>query len=367
MSQCLRYLYQLLIIISFFFVSLIAYADHPIDNTPIENEFLELSLEELANVELYLPTLISAHIHAKGEWMLGVHEMFMHMSGLRDGTSNVTPSAVLSPTQFNFMAAPREMDMSMTMFHLMYGVTDKLTAMVMLPYLYKQMDILLRNSTRFTTRARGIGDTTLHANYLFYTKDHHSLYTGFGVSLPTGAINKTDFSPMMMMNALLPYPMQLGTGTVNLHPVITYIWSNTATKNNFGVNANAVFHVGRNYRGYRFGDEQTVLAWFSHGWNDSFSTEVTLNGYHRGNIHGSDSGLNPMASPTANPKMQEKTVASLSVSAELYAPQGKLKGNRLTASIGKPFYEEFTGPQLRTKWFFELAWKYTFLGTSLNS
>ena len=40
------------------------------------------------------------------------------------------------------MVAPTSMDMEMHMFNVMYGITDEITAMVMVPYISKSMDHL---------------------------------------------------------------------------------------------------------------------------------------------------------------------------------------------------------------------------------
>jgi hypothetical protein len=76
------------------------------------------------------------HTHDAGEWMLSYRYSRMEMGGNQDGTSDVSTEEVLN--QFN--VAPLDMTMEMHMFGAMYGLTDDLTLMGMLPYVEKTMD-----------------------------------------------------------------------------------------------------------------------------------------------------------------------------------------------------------------------------------
>ena len=80
-------------------------------------------------------------------------------------------------------------------------------------------------TTTFTTRSEGIGDTTLSGIYDLYNNDNRHILVGLGLSLPTGSINETDRLPGMggPADRMLPASMQLGSGTFDLLPSITYL------------------------------------------------------------------------------------------------------------------------------------------------
>ena len=173
-----------------------------------QDEILGLSLEELLEVELDSMAVTGIHhTHERGEWMVGYSFMHMDMHGNRDGTGNLNPGDVIAQ---GYMVSPTNMDMDMHMFHAMYGITDELTAMLMLPYISKSMDHLRMDGLRFTTNSRGLGDVSMTGLYELVQVGPHRLIGVLGVSFPTGSINERDSLPGMMMmpgrRVRLPYP-----------------------------------------------------------------------------------------------------------------------------------------------------------------
>lgn len=185
-----------------------------------EEDFTELSLEELMNVQVVHNSVsaLTSHIHKKGQWMVGYHLMYMDMDGNRDGTSDVSNAQVLT----QFPVTPINMTMEKHMFSLMYAATDDLTVMAMTNYQRKNMDHVTRMGGSFSTSSDGIGDTSVIANYVAYRTpgDKHILSVKGGISFPTGSIDQEDFLPTGF--ARLPYPMQLGSGTYDVKLGGTY-------------------------------------------------------------------------------------------------------------------------------------------------
>ena len=102
------------------------------------NAMLDLSMAELFDIPVYSRPLLGVHhAHPRGELMLAYSNRHMKMQGNRDGTTDLSTADVLAA---GFMVAPTDMSMHMHMFEAMYGVTDDLTLMVMLPYTEKEMD-----------------------------------------------------------------------------------------------------------------------------------------------------------------------------------------------------------------------------------
>lgn len=291
------------------------------------------------------------HVHGQGEWMLSYRFGYMHMDGNRDGTSSVSTQDVLN----NYMVAPTEMPMRMHMFGAMYGITDQLTVSVMGGFADKEMDHVRRNGTTFVMDNDGITDTKVNALYEFYNDGEHRLQANAGVSLPTGSINERMANGMVMA-----YPMQLGSGTYDFLPGISY--SGRSDDWSWGGQANATLRLGQNDRGYSLGNRYQLTAWGARKLNEMFSISARLDGQAREDVDGTDRELTgPMfMAPTMDADLQDGERIEALVGVNFIVPSGDLKGNRLAAEFGMPVYERLDGPRLETDYRFMLGWQYAF-------
>lgn len=287
------------------------------------------------------------HVHGAGEWMISVTTMRMHMEGLTDGGDSVSNSELFGQ---GFMVAPLEMDMDMLMLGGMYAPTDRLTLMVMVPWFENSMEHVTAGSTEFETESSGLGDVELSSLVQLIEREHHSVHLNLGLSLPTGSIDETDDTPMMA-NAKLPYAMQLGTGTFDLLPGLTYVgeadlWS-------WGAQGIGRLHLGENDEGYRYGNRFDSTGWLTRTFG-TLDTSLRLNFAHWSNIHGADADLNPAMVPTADPKLQggDRLDALLGLSWH-----GHQSGHRLGLEFGLPMYQDLDGPALETDWTVTLGWQ----------
>ncbi|AFZ44989.1 hypothetical protein PCC7418_2859 [Halothece sp. PCC 7418] len=283
------------------------------------------------------------HVHGKGEWMLSYRYMFMSMDGNRDETDDLSTDDVLE----DFMVAPEEMTMQMHMIGAMYAPTDNLTLMAMVPFVVKEMDHVTRMGTEFTTNSSGIGDLKFSGLYQLFNKNRQSVHLNLGFSLPTGSIEERDDTPAGD-DVILPYPMQIGSGTVDLRPGITYLgqtdnWS-------WGAQANTVLRLGENDRDYTVGNRYQLTGWLARRINEKVSVSVRLDGETWDDYDGADSALNPNLIPTADPDLRGGTRLDLGLGANLYLPESFLPGGRLAAEFELPLYQSLEGPQLETDW-----------------
>ena len=283
------------------------------------------------------------HAHQKGEFMASYRYMFMDMDGNRDGTNSISDSEVLQ----DFMVTPVDMTMDMHMFGAMYGVSDNLTVMAMVPFVSKEMEHLTRMGNRFTTNSEGIGDIKTTALYTIFDKDKQRVHLNLGVSFPTGSINERDDTPAGE-DQILPYPMQIGSGTFDLLPGITYLGQ--SGKGSWGAQALTTLRLGKNDNGYRLGNKYQLSGWVARNWTDWLSTSLRLTGITWGDIDGADDRLNPMMIPTADPELRNGTQINLGFGVNLYAPEGNLKGSRLAMEFELPILRDLDGPQLETDW-----------------
>ena len=287
------------------------------------------------------------HVHDAGEWMISVRVMHMSMDGLTDNGDSVSSSELFAQ---GYMVAPLSMDMDMVMLGGMYAPTDNLTLMVMVPWIESSMDHITGGGTKFETESSGLGDTLLTGLVQLSELEHHSVHLNIGLSLPTGSIDETDDTPMMA-GAKLPYPMQLGTGTYDFLPGLTYVgdsgpWS-------WGAQGIGRLHLGENDEGYRHGNRFDTTGWVTRAMG-TFDTSLRMDFAHWSNFHGADSDLNPGMVPTADPKLRggDQLDAILGVAWNSHA-----SGNRLGLEIGMPVYQDLDGPALETDWFLTVGWQ----------
>lgn len=294
------------------------------------------------------------HSHGAGKWMLSYRYMVMDMDGNRDGTSSLSASDVFAR---GFMVAPVDMTMEMHMAGAMYAPTDDLTLMAMLPYIRISMDHVTMMGVRFNTKSEGIGDARLTGLYVLHRFGQQQLHLNAGINLPTGSTDKRDDTPAGP-DQKLPYPMQLGSGTYDLLPGVTYLgqtgdWS-------WGGQLGGTFRLGRNDEGYSLGTRGALTAWGSRKWTDWMSTSLRIDGQIWGNIGGRDDDLNPAMVPTADPDRQGGEKINLSLGVNLYGRKGWVRGHNLAFEFGMPIYQSLDGPQLETDRILNVGCRYAF-------
>ena len=309
--------------------------------------------------------VMGEHVHSKGEFMLSYRYMGMSMDGNRDDTKDLSLDDVHNQ---GYRVAPKSMDMDMHMIGGMYAPTNDLTLMLMLNYLDTTMDHSMRMQamptntnmgmanespihmhSEFTTQGKGMGDTTIGGLYRLWGDGNRNLLLNLGLSLPTGDIDVKDTTPMSTGNDVqLPYPMQLGSGTYDVLPGLTY--TSLGDKHSWGAQGIATLRTGTNDNGYTLGDRIKLNAWYARPFANSFSWSIRTQYENWGNIDGRDENLPEMMVnivPTADPSRRAGQRMDLALGINWIIP-GKLT-NRLALEWVEPVYEDLDGPQLSTQ------------------
>ena len=298
--------------------------------------------------------VMGGHVHRMGELMFSYRYMAMNMDGNRDGRNRRGRGRVLQ----QFPVTPLSMRMDMHMFSAMYAVSDQVTLMAMLPYVRKSMDHVTGTGVRFTTHTQGVGDIRVSGLFSLWSRGCHRVHGNLGVSLPTGAVNERDATPANP-NAKLPYPMQLGSGTYDLLPGVTYSGHSGAWT--WGSQLSATLPLeDENSEDYRLGEQVRLTAWGNYQWTHWFSSSLRIDAQAWTNIHGADPDLNPAMISTADPDRRAGQRVDLLVGFELLGPEaaGALKGHRLGVEWGIPIYQWLDGPQLEVDWVMTAGWSY---------
>jgi hypothetical protein len=297
--------------------------------------------------------VMGAHAHSQGDWMFSYRFMRMDMDGNRDDSDRISTNRVLK----DYMIAPQSMTMDMHMLGAMYGVNDDVTVMLMVPYLDVEMDHVTRMGAKFTTRTNGIGDVKLSSLIRMQEWNGGQLSLNAGISIPTGSIDEKDDTPAGA-NQHLPYPMQLGSGTYDLMPGLTYLGNNDMLS--WGAQGVGTIRLSDNDNDYSLGDRFNLTTWIVKEWTSQFSSSLRVNGEWWSNIDGSDRKLSPMAPnmvPTADPDKRAGRRFDLLVGASFSPASGWFAGQRIAAEFGAPVYQNLDGPQLETDWTVTVGWQ----------
>lgn len=300
--------------------------------------------------------IMSDHTHEAGGGMLSYRYMHMSMSDNYIGSDKVSDAQIISPSGEGYMVTPTSMEMDMHMLGAMWAPHDEVTLMLMLPYLFKSMDHLRRDGLRFNTASDGFSDLRLSSLIEVMDIHGHRINLNLGISAPTGSITEKGFVPGPG-NTQLPYPMQMGSGTWDLLPGLTYLGE--AGQWSWGAQFLANIRLDSNSQGYRLGNEYSLTTWGAYRWSDWISTSLRVVGTTWDDIHGNDKGLVIPAGavPTADPGLRGGDRVDILAGINIYLQDGLLKGHRLALEVGGPVYQDLHGPQLGNDWMLIVGWQ----------
>ena len=118
----------------------------------------------------------------------------------------------------------------------------------------------------------GVGDTELDAMYKFYDdRKLGNLTATLGLSLPTGST--TQNITMMGYTFRAPYDMQLGSGTFDFKPALTYNWLSDDALWNLGATVSGIIHAGT-WNGWAFGNSVKLSSWVQYDLAHDFTIPV---------------------------------------------------------------------------------------------
>ncbi|MGI9274983.1 MAG: transporter [Endozoicomonas sp.] len=290
-------------------------------------------------------SVMGDHIHRTGEFMFSYRLMKMTMEGMQDGSKSLSSQEVFDR---GYMMTPTRMDMTMHMFGGMYASSDQLTWMAMASYLDNSMDMLNRMGVKSSMESSGLGDVNLGALYQVYAEHRQTLHLNLMTSLPTGSIEEENSA-----GQILPYRMQLGSGTWDLKPAIT--WNSQHDSFSWGAQAGATIRLGENKRDYTLGNSYQLQSWFQKPVHKNVSLAARLNWEKWDNIRGEDKDLAMMKAmtPLADPDKQggRRVTGGLGINITLPA------GNRLALEYTQDISQRLDGPQMSLDNSITLGWQ----------
>ncbi|MFP4314509.1 MAG: transporter, partial [Alphaproteobacteria bacterium] len=205
--------------------------------------------------------------------------------------------------------------------------------------------------------SKGWGDTKLSSLVRLYESSNHNLHLNLGLSLPTGAIDKSGqvLAPNGMRPVLrLPYAMQLGTGTYDFLPGLTYTGQRGDW--NWGAQYNGELRLeDDNDEGYSHGDKHVLNIWGGYQWNPILGTALRFSASTQDDIDGIDTQIVAPVQ-TANPDNYGGTAFDMGLGVNVQPNEN----HRLGFEVNIPVYQDLNGVQMERDWAFTAGWQVGF-------
>ena len=309
-----------------------------------------------------------SHVHPKNEWMVSYRYMQMGMGTPIQGSTSISELDVYN----TYLAYSPLMRMDMHMVMGMVGISDRLTAMVMVNYLSNSMSMnmlsghmhtmpgmSMSTDTHMEMNTNGLGDTKLHALYGIIKTNATQLVLSVGTSLPTGSMQQKGLSDdMFYAGSRLPYMMQLGSGTWDALPGITFVTQKS--KWAFSGQIQGIVRLNKNKIGYRFGNEVSATTWLGYNWWKGFGSSVRLEGTWAEKIEGLDNTIYAYNEIAANTNNYGGTRLQGLVGLSYQFEEGFVTDHRLAVEYGLPIYQQLNGIQNKSNQTWMASWSYSF-------
>jgi hypothetical protein len=341
-----------------------------------------------------------------GDFMVGYRYMWNSQSGnMLNGTNAVSDLGVVNkgciePGTLGCFLTPDTMSMSMHMLDLMYAPTDWLTLMLMPQFVDMQMgmraldgaqetSVIPANVNKHVTHHKqnphetgGIGDLGMYAMFKLFDNGTHHVHTTAGLSAPTGDVNLQIRRTHTVDGGYQDYGMQLGSGTWDFKPSLTY--TGHIDDFSWGVQANGIVRMeDKNKSGYRLGDMFQGTVWGGYDITNWLTATVrgvyTMQGAIKGQFNGSSGGqfANPnnpidpsLGVPVVNTQLRfgpqdypgnyGGRFWDVGFGLSAVVPSGDLAGNRFSVEWLQPVEDDFNGYQLKRDGALSATWSVAF-------
>jgi hypothetical protein len=233
-------------------------------------------------------------------------------------------------------------------------------------------------SLRHTTG--GLGDTGVYALTELFASPSQHIDIGIGLNAPTGSVGKR----VNTGNDYVGYGLQLGSGTWEVRPSITY--GGQADRFSWGAQVSAVKRLqSKNSSGYALGDMAQVTAWGSYNILDWLSASLRGVGTAQDSIHGQfKSHITPVQigdkivngqpervyanevdpqtvlGPTDAPGNYGGVFSDVGFGLSAVVPGGAFAGDRLSLEWLLPVTDHVSGYQLKRTGTLSISWNFEF-------
>lgn len=264
--------------------------------------------------------------------------------------------------------APVEHSMYMHMLDIMYAPTDWLNLMLMPQF--SDMTMSLREleggvpdtgdghnhggTGNLAHATGGIGDTGMYALVKLLQFPHHHLHMSLGVSAPSG-----DVAVTLPNGSFVHYGMQLGSGTWDFRPSLTY--TGQMEQWGWGAQLSGVKRLdNHNESGFAFGDIFQSTVWGSYNPFNWLSASIRGVYTLQGDIDGAYTGPHEESSPIDLPGNYGGQFWDIGFGLSAFVSGGKFQGNRFSFEWLQPVEDDVNGYQLQREGGLSATWSLAF-------
>lgn len=331
------------------------------------SDLTQLSLAELLAVDLGRPT---------GTWQFDYRYSDVYFEGYRDGSEPLSVEDVLfrpgeARTAENFPVVPTKMEQRVHLVDVSHDVAPGWRVSARVPWVQQRTNhvSIVPGFDTFDIETSGFGDISLLVTRMSQARADRTSSVAAGITLPTGSIEERGETPRGPGLMIVPYSMQIGSGTTDLLAGLS-LGGVRAELGRLGqaswtVSTQARLRMGANERGYRLGHQLTTeLQLGTRPWARVWPL-AGLTWAMSGRIVGEDSSLTipgpfPYPAPVTNPSLYGGTIVNARVGVEIplsIQPGRASARTSLTIQAARRVYAWLYGPQPPESWRFIAAWR----------
>jgi hypothetical protein len=253
--------------------------------------------------------IFGASLPSKGKLVVSVNETYAKFSGSLVGTQSVTPqyavTNIVSPSTPASSVShvvrndPNDNEIFTDTIGFTYGLTADVALSAKISYFHKtqHVDVFsgMSGSTLLgmsETSSSGWGDTSVSGIWHVWRDGNSQLNVNMGLVLPTGNTDVTSYTfnnSGVYSTKRAVYTLQLGHGTYDILPGITY--STTNGPWSWGASYQGDIPLDYNQNGYRWGNYHAISGWNGYTWTKGLESTVRLTAELQGAIAGSDPAI----------------------------------------------------------------------------
>ena len=324
-----------------------------------------------------------AHMMDKpGAFMVGYRYMYSTQAGkMLHGSDPVADQAIVNQGCGTAIAdkcyvTPNNMNMHMHMLDLMYAPIDWLNLMLMPQFMDMNMTMRrlgdpsrdafagpkglhIEHHVDAGHTTGGVGDTGMYALFKLLGSHNHHVNMTLGFTAPTGDVGIQLRRNHTVDGGFIHYGMQLGSGTWDFKPALTYTgqldeWS-------WGAQVSGTKRLEhKNSSGFAFGDIIQSTAWGSYNLFNWLSASVRGVYTQQGPVRHQFDGLIQTLGPMDYSKNYGGKFWDVGFGLNASVMSGDLSGNNLSFEWLQPVGTDYNGYQLDRDGALSATWSYAF-------
>lgn len=294
-----------------------------------------------------------------GDRLLPAGSLEFHYRFHKMGFEGVQVSTV--PVLFDevldfYATAPFQRNDQAYAFQATFGVSDRFSILGTVAWIDRTRD-LVNEEFFFSTASSGLSDVQVEALFGVWERDAVKVHLHAGAEIPVGSIEERG-DVLDASEQVLPYEMQLGTGSISVIPGITAQIQNES--GTVGAQVKGFIRVNDNDRDYRHGDEVQGAFWADYKVNRFFSINSGARIRSWGTIQGLDAEQDPTRDPGEDPIFSGGERVDIPLGLNVWMPEGSLAGHRLSVEFIFPVHQDYDAVRLSGDKGFTIAWRKMF-------